>query len=299
MTRENAFLITALVLIGAGWALTHPLGKIVVAAGYTSLGIIAWQLLIGAVLTYCVLLFRGRRLPFTRQAFAFWLLIALIGTLIPNFTSFSAMQHLPAGIMSIVIATIPMLSFPIALVLGIDDFSTRRLLGLCLGLAGVSFIAWPEVSLPDQEMVILLPLALVAPLFYVFEGNIVAQWGMGGPWAAAAVVWCVNRGGLYCRPVGGAKRSAHRPAKSVSAGRSGAAGIVGDPCDSLYLLRLARRAGGCCFCRASQRSCDRLWRALGDAVAWRTVHGLGLGYACADELWYDVATTTSDSAPCH
>jgi drug/metabolite transporter (DMT)-like permease len=180
MTFERMVPMIALVLIGAGWALTHPLGKMVLNAGYPPIGIIAWQLVIGSVVTFVVLLFRGRRLPFTRKAFFFWLMLALIGTLIPNFTSFSAMQHLPAGIMSIVIATIPMMSFPIALLLGIDQFLYRRLLGLCLGLAGVSLIALPEASLPDRAMVAVLPLALVAPLFYAIEGNVVAKWGMGG-----------------------------------------------------------------------------------------------------------------------
>jgi len=45
---------------------------------------------------------------------------------------------------------------------------------------GVSLIAFPEASLPDRAMVAILPLALIAPLCYAIEGNVVAKWGTGG-----------------------------------------------------------------------------------------------------------------------
>jgi drug/metabolite transporter (DMT)-like permease len=82
--------------------------------------------------------------------------------------------------MSIVIATIPMMAFPIALALGNDTFSRRRLGGLALGLIGVGFIALPDASLPERAMIAFLPLALVAPFCYACEGNIVARWGTAG-----------------------------------------------------------------------------------------------------------------------
>jgi drug/metabolite transporter (DMT)-like permease len=73
-----------------------------------------------------------------------------------------------------------MMAFPIALALGNDRFSWRRLTGLTLGLAGVALIALPEASLPERAMIAFLPLALVAPFCYACEGNIVARWGTGG-----------------------------------------------------------------------------------------------------------------------
>lgn len=107
-------------------------------------------------------------------------MIALSGTLIPNTASYRAAFFLPSGIMSIVIATVPMFGFSIALALGTDWFSWRRMGGLSLGLMGVGLIAFPEASLPDRAMVAILPLALIAPLCYAIEGNIVDKWGTGG-----------------------------------------------------------------------------------------------------------------------
>ena len=175
MTADRLRLTLILILFGAGWGLTQPLIKISVTAG-----LIFWQMLIGTVVLGALRWRQLGQLPFSRRTVAVWLLIATIGTLIPNTTSYRAAFHLPAGIMSIVIATIPMMAFPIALALGNDQFSFRRLAGILLGLIGVGFIALPEASLPERAMIAFLPLALVAPFCYACEGNIVAKWGTAG-----------------------------------------------------------------------------------------------------------------------
>ncbi|EBA12531.1 DMT family transporter [Roseobacter sp. CCS2] len=180
MSAERMRLTGFLLLLGCGWGLTQPLIKITVSAGYQPFGIIFWQMLIGAVLLGVMRWRQMRRMPFTIKTLAVWLMVATIGTLIPGATSFRAAFHLPSGIMSIVIATIPMMAFPIALALGNDRFSFRRLGGLCLGLIGVGLIALPEASLPERAMIAFLPLALIAPFCYACEGNIVARWGTAG-----------------------------------------------------------------------------------------------------------------------
>ncbi len=180
MITERMRLTGFLLLLGCGWGLTQPLIKITVSAGYQPLGVVFWQMLIGAVLLGILRWRQMGRMPFTIRTLAVWLMIATIGTLIPGATGFRAAFHLPSGIMSIVIATIPMMAFPIALALGNDRFSMRRLGGLCLGLIGVGLIALPEASLPERAMIAFLPLALVAPFCYACEGNIVARWGTAG-----------------------------------------------------------------------------------------------------------------------
>ena len=180
MISERARLTAMLVCLGSGWGLTHPLTKITDSAGYEPVGLIFWQLLIGAILLGVIRWRQLGTMPFTHKTLGVWLMIATIGTLIPNTTAYRAAFHLPSGIMSIVIATIPMMAFPIALALRNDRFSARRLCGLLLGLFGVAFIALPEASLPEKAMLAFLPLALVAPFCYACEGNIVAKWGTAG-----------------------------------------------------------------------------------------------------------------------
>ena len=68
-----------------------------------------------------------------------------------------------------------MIAFPIALAWGNDRFSLKRLFGLSLGLAAIALIMLPDTSLPDPAMLAWVPVGLIAPAFYAFEGNFVAR----------------------------------------------------------------------------------------------------------------------------
>lgn len=178
--RNTAFLFAVLIVMGAGWGITQPLTKIAVSEGYRQFGLIFWQMAIGAVLMGALVAATGRTLPRHKAALKTYVIIALIGTVVPGAASFQAALYLPAGILSILLSLVPMLALPIALALGNDRFQPRRLLGLALGGVAVLLIAAPEASLPDPAMLGFLPLALIAPLFYAFEGNYVSRWGTAG-----------------------------------------------------------------------------------------------------------------------
>lgn len=177
---DAAALFALLLLLGAGWGITQPLTKIAVSTGHGHFGLIFWQLVIGAVLMAVIAVATGRRLPLRRGALRVYGVIALVGTVLPNTASYQAAVHLPSGVLSILLSLIPMMAFPIALGLGLERFSARRLAGLALGLIGVALLVLPEASLPDAAMVAWVPIAILASLCYAFEGNYVARWGTAG-----------------------------------------------------------------------------------------------------------------------
>lgn len=177
---RTAMLFAVLIAMGAGWGITSPLAKIAVSTGHGAFGLVFWQLLIGAVLLGVITYARGGRLSLAPQHLLLYLVIALIGTVLPNAASYSAAAHLPAGVMSLVLSMVPMFAFPIALAMGLDRFSLTRIGGLLLGLIGVAIIVAPEASLPHPAMAAFIPLALVAPFFYGVEGNYVARFGTAG-----------------------------------------------------------------------------------------------------------------------
>ena len=178
--NRTPVLVVMLIAMGAGWGLTQPLAKIAVSEGYRNFGIIFWQMLIGAMLLGAILAYRRRWPRWNRAQIGFCTLIAATGTILPNGASYQAAVYLPAGILSIVIATVPMMALPLAVSLGIDRFSVLRIAGLAAGLVGVALLVWPDTSLPDPAMAVFIPLALVAPAFYAIEGNVVAKWGTWG-----------------------------------------------------------------------------------------------------------------------
>lgn len=180
MTQSRAVLVAVLLAIGIGWGATQPLGKMSVATGHPPFGVIFWQLAIGTVLLGGISLMRGKPLVLNRRTLEFFVIVAILGTLVPNTTFYISVARLPSGIMSILISAVPLIALPIALALGTDRFSWARLTGLLLGLTGVALIALPGSSLPDPAMAAFLPLALVGPLFYALEGNYVAWRGTAG-----------------------------------------------------------------------------------------------------------------------
>lgn len=199
MTRLHYAAILA--AIGIGWGATQPLGKIAASTGHPPFGLIFWQLVVCVLVLGAITTLRGKRLPMTRRALEFYVVVAFLGTLIPNYTFYLSVARLPAGIMSIIIATIPLIAFPMAMALRMDRFSMRRMIGILLGLSGVLLIALPEASLPDRAMVAFLPIAMIGPLFYAMENTYVAARGTGEMDAIQAMFGSSLAGLIFCGPI--------------------------------------------------------------------------------------------------
>lgn len=181
MTRSEAIFCTSmLVLFGAAWGLTMPLTKIAVSTGYKHFGLLFWQMSIGAAVMTSIALMRGTRLPLGRSQVRIYVMIALIGSVLPNTASYQAAVHLPSGVMSILLSMIPIWAFPIALALSLDRFEWRRLAGLVAGLSAVMMIALPGADMSGSIPWLWVLVGLISGLFYACEGNIVARWGTAG-----------------------------------------------------------------------------------------------------------------------
>ncbi|WP_300513243.1 DMT family transporter [Aliiroseovarius sp.] len=177
--KGRAGLVGFLVLLGAGWGLTGVLAKIAIEGGHRHFGMIFWQMVISALVLGALTYLRGKRPGLGRRQIAFYLFIALTGTVLPNAAGYTALERLPAGVQAITIAAVPMFAFPIALLLRNESFRLMRLAGLGVGLAGVALLVAPETSLPPG-VALWVPVALIAPLLYGIEGNVVAKWGTAG-----------------------------------------------------------------------------------------------------------------------
>jgi drug/metabolite transporter (DMT)-like permease len=169
-----------LAVLGAGWGLNSVLAKIAVSGGYAPFGLIFWQLVITSLILGVICWMRGSwpKLGWSQLRMA--LFVALIGTIVPNAASYRAAIDLPAGLLALLLSLVPICAFPLALVMGNEQFSGRKLLGLSLGALAVALLVLPDEALPDAAMLALLPLAVIAPICYGLEGNGVAKWGTGG-----------------------------------------------------------------------------------------------------------------------
>jgi drug/metabolite transporter (DMT)-like permease len=174
---------------------------------------------------------------------ALYVIIALIGTLLPNSASYTAAIHLPSGILSIVLSLVPMLSFPIALALGMDRFSALRLLGLCLGLAAILLIALPETSLPDRSHGLVAAGGPGRAAFYAVEGNFVARFGTAGLDPVQVLLGASIVGAVMALPLALMTGSGSRPCRP-GARRTCDRGLLRGPCAGLFgYVWMVGRAG--------------------------------------------------------
>lgn len=170
----------ALVGIAMVWALTFPLTKVAVLGGYRTYGITLLSSTVTVVMLAALIGYRGGRLPLHWPALWRYVMSGTLGTVVFAGTTYKAAEHLPSGVITVCMSTLPLVSFCVALILGFERPTLARLGGLALGMIGVLLIALPDASLPDPATAIFIPLSIVSVVSFALEGIILGKWGRGG-----------------------------------------------------------------------------------------------------------------------
>ncbi|MEM6577778.1 MAG: DMT family transporter [Pseudomonadota bacterium] len=172
---EKLGLFAMLLLLGAGWGLCIPLTVIAVSTGYQPAGLIFWQVTIVAVMMTAFTYARGKRLSFDAKSLRIYFVVAMLGALLPDTAYYAAAPHLSGGVLSILLSSAPLFTFLIAMALGADQFAARRIIGLFCGMLGIILLFGPQAGLPQGTSLLVVGLALLAPLGYASESNYVAM----------------------------------------------------------------------------------------------------------------------------
>ena len=167
-TRFNLTII--LLIVGVSWGLTAPLSKIAVSTGHHYLGLLIWQISIMILSLGLIQIFRKKKLPLNLNCFWRYIVVALLGTILPNSIMYKAYFHLQSGIMSILVSIVPMIAFLLVLVLQMEKFEIRRFLGVLFGIFAIILIVFPKLDLGYLGEVGWILLALLSPLCYAIEG---------------------------------------------------------------------------------------------------------------------------------
>lgn len=168
--RTWSFLPYFLVLVsGLLWGLTFSLARIATQDQAHPIGLAFWQAFGGGFILLLVCLLR-RTWPAPNTAMLKrFIVIALLGTVIPATMYFYAASRVPAGILAITVALVPILTYALSWLMQIDRFSSKRFLGIVVGFAAMVFLIAPDTSLPNPAMTRWVLLALGATVFYTLE----------------------------------------------------------------------------------------------------------------------------------
>ncbi len=151
--------------------MTFPISKVVVSTGYQPYGILVWQIIGTLILTGTITVLRRKTLRLSRQFLGLYIGVAMLGSVISGYFSYLAAAQLPAGVLAIIIALVPLFAMPIALLMGYEKLSVKRIFGLIFGATAVVVLVGPDASLPEPEKAVFVLVAMLATLAYGAEGN--------------------------------------------------------------------------------------------------------------------------------
>lgn len=159
--------ITLLILLGFIWGSGYSLARYAMLKGVQPLGYAFWQSWGPAIMLWLLLrLRRHAKLELSWQSVRYYLVTAILGIVIPNTVIYFSACHLPAGILAIVVNTVPIFSYPIALLVAEERADLIRLIGIGFGIIGLLCILLPKANLPTSADIPWVLIALIAPLSF-------------------------------------------------------------------------------------------------------------------------------------
>lgn len=129
-----------LTLLGFIWGSGYTLAKFALTHGVSPLGYAFWQSLGPALLLTLVSILTLKSSLFRLDWLPYYFICGLLGIAIPNTNMFFISPHLPAGLLAVLVNTVPILVYPLALLIGQERIDLWRLLAIIIGTTGMLLI---------------------------------------------------------------------------------------------------------------------------------------------------------------
>lgn len=170
--RKKAWLAPLLCLLSGGalLGLSTNLAKLADKWHLPPLAFLCWSISGAALLLMVVAAFRRDLPPINARTLEYYAVSALVGVAGSNLIFFSAVPHVGAGFVALIISLPPLLTYVGALVLKLEQFQATRAAGVAAALAGAGVLAAHKLSAPDADVFWIL-LALVGPVLLAI-GNL-------------------------------------------------------------------------------------------------------------------------------
>jgi drug/metabolite transporter (DMT)-like permease len=150
-----------LFLLGAIWGASFLLIKIGTAE-IAPMTFAFLRVAIGATTTAVVLLATRQRLPRERRTWGHLAIMGLFGIAAPFAAITWGTQYIASGLSAILNGMMPIFTFLVAVSLGNERATLKRLSGVVLGLAGTAVLMLPKLLTGGQETSLLGALAVIA-----------------------------------------------------------------------------------------------------------------------------------------
>lgn len=162
-----------LTALGFIWGSGYSLARYAMTHGVPTLGYSFWQSFGPALLLNLFCLASGQIKYFNKKNILYFFMCGLIGIAIPNTNLYFVASHLPAGQLAVLVNTVPLLIYPMAILSRQEKPDIIRILALVLGMMGIFMIIQPALSIRMNNYWQLI--AMISPLTFAFCAIYVAQ----------------------------------------------------------------------------------------------------------------------------
>ncbi len=168
--------LSLLVLLGVIWGTGYSIARFAMTNGVPPLGYSFWQSLGPAIILGIIVSCRRQSLQLSVARSRYYLICGLTGIVIPNTSMYFAAAHLPASILAMIVNTVPVIAYPMALFAQLETFNWQRMLGIVLAFVGLMFIILPKSSLPSNTLVPWVLSTLITPVSFAFCSIYIARY---------------------------------------------------------------------------------------------------------------------------
>lgn len=176
MTKNKTVIsFSLLLLLGMVWGTGYSIARFAMTNGVPPLGYSFWQSLGPAIIIGIISLFTARRVTMSVSRLRFYIITGLTGIVIPNTTMYFAAPHLPASILAMIVNTVPVIAYPMALLARLETFNWQRMFGIFLAFIGLMLIIIPKSSLPSPDLVPWALTTLITPISFAFCSIYIAR----------------------------------------------------------------------------------------------------------------------------
>lgn len=178
MVNKKITSLTLLLLLGFTWGTGYSIARFAMTNGVPPLGYSFWQSIGPAILLATISLanIKDTSKQVSVSHLRYYLICGLTGIVIPNTNMYFAAPHLPAGLLAVVVNTVPIIAYPLSLIARVEKFNWQRIFGVLAAIAGLMLIVIPRSSLPDPSAMPWVLSVLITPLSFAVCSVYIARY---------------------------------------------------------------------------------------------------------------------------
>jgi drug/metabolite transporter (DMT)-like permease len=163
-----------ILLIGLLVSVNFALAKSIVLSGVPIAAAFYWQLVGASLILLLIILCQGQRLSLRAHHIRYYLIGGFLGVTAPQLVAYLVLKQVPAGLFTVLVTLSPMMTFILTSIVEKQLLPIYRLVGIAIGLAGVSIatIAGLDTSnIPLEALLIALCVPLLLGVTNVYRSK--------------------------------------------------------------------------------------------------------------------------------